>query len=96
MLQKSEEAYHLSQIASMYNYTGNKLKANECYERALTIYKETGNKMAQATIMNNKAALLHSIGQRDQALKMVESAEKLSQETGRKDLRYFLPYKFIL
>jgi len=82
---KQEKAKILTELSTVFYYTGELDKALEFAEKALKLYEELGKKEGMASQLGNIGAVYRIKGELDKALEFAEKALKLYEELGKKE-----------
>ncbi|NEO86307.1 MAG: CHAT domain-containing protein [Spirulina sp. SIO3F2] len=75
----------LPNLGAVYNYLGEKQKAIEAYNRALSLSRESGNQSNEALTLNNIGMLYSSLGEKQRALEVYNQALYLLQKLEVRD-----------
>jgi tetratricopeptide (TPR) repeat protein len=73
-------ALELNNIGFSYNAFSQKQKALEYYEKALSIFREVGDRSGEATVLNNIGGIYDDLGQKQKALGYYEKALPILRE----------------
>ncbi|NER01466.1 MAG: CHAT domain-containing protein, partial [Okeania sp. SIO3C4] len=74
----------LNNIGSVYSSLGEKQKALSFYNQALPLYKQVGDKRAEASTLNNIGGVYSSLGEKQKALSFFNQALPLYKQVGDK------------
>jgi CHAT domain-containing protein/tetratricopeptide (TPR) repeat protein len=77
-----DAAIDLNNIGGVYDDLGQKQKALEFYQEALSIWKEVGDRAGEAATLNNIGGVYSALGQKQKALEFYQEALTIFQAVG--------------
>jgi tetratricopeptide (TPR) repeat protein len=77
-----DEGTMLAEIGFVYNDLGQRDKALDYFQQALSILEEVGDRKEIGTTLNNIGGVYHNLGQRDKALDYFQQALPIREEVG--------------
>lgn len=84
---RREQARSLNLLGATYNILGRFEQADKCYEKALTIFRESGDKRGVGGILNNLGENADSNGDTTTAVRHYQEALAIARENGERVLQ---------